>query len=135
MSLSFFYSAYHLADACQFIFLLLSVPRVPFATSTLICWSCQARKGEQSPALLSPTGGILLRTASLLLHLFVLISLYVLSRESAQSGVDVAKRPPHTHRFTAPVYYAHTLSEGSPPGSLSLHTHPATSISSFLVLN
>lgn len=134
MSLTFFYSAYHLADACQFIFLLLSVPRVPFATSPLICWSCQARKGEQSPALLRrDTAEDCLSSPALVCSHF--ISLYVLSRERAQPGVDVAKRPPHTHRFTAPVYYAHTLSEGSPPGSLSLHTHPATSISSFLVLN
>lgn len=111
----------------------------------LVCLSLSVRTSRWEmpsslfPALLSPKGRILLRAASLLLHLFVLISsLSIFSQERAQTSADVVKRPLHTHSFDTPSCPLHLyvpFTEWSTSGNLSLHMHPATSVSLISVLN
>lgn len=131
MSLSFFYSSYHLADACQFIFLLLSVPRLAFPAPPLICCSCQARKAEQPCALSSPTGGILLRTASLLLHLFLLTSSLGRARTVRCRCCQKTTTHTHTHVDLTHLFIFRTHSNGAHRGIFLLPCpYPR-----FLVLN
>lgn len=79
-----------------------------------------------------------LRAASLLLHLFVLISsLSIFCQERVQTSTDAVKRPLHPHSFDFCVLlHMYVLgTEWSPSGNLSLHMRPATSISLIPVLN